>query len=387
MSGPLRVAILTHSTNARGGVVHALELGAALTALGHQAVVHAPDPSGRGFFRQGGVATVSVAAASAPQDVADMVDARVEEYVRHFERAGHRGFDVWHAQDGISANALATLKERGLIPAFARTVHHLDDFADPRLAERQRRSVAAADRVFVVSHMWAARVAAAFSCAPVVVGNGVDLARFSSRAGESDAALRARLGLRGGPVFLSVGGIEERKNSLTILDAFLQLRAIRPAAQLVIAGGASVLDHDRYRQQFRARLTDAALPTDAVVLAGVLSDSEIASLYRLADALVFASVREGFGLVVLEAMASGCPVIASHIAPFTEYLGDDEVAWCNPQQAGSVANAMASVLAEPLRSRLASGGRNAARRHDWLRTARAHLPVYETIRATEAADA
>ena len=50
MSG-LRIAILTHSTNPRGGVVHALELGDALTRLGHHAVVHAPDPHGAGFFR------------------------------------------------------------------------------------------------------------------------------------------------------------------------------------------------------------------------------------------------------------------------------------------------------------------------------------------------
>jgi hypothetical protein len=45
----LRIAILTHSTNPRGGVVHALALGEALCDLGHEAVVHAPDPTGRGF--------------------------------------------------------------------------------------------------------------------------------------------------------------------------------------------------------------------------------------------------------------------------------------------------------------------------------------------------
>ncbi len=51
-SSRLRIAILTHSTNARGGVVHGLELADALTRLGHTAVVHAPDPSGKGFFRK-----------------------------------------------------------------------------------------------------------------------------------------------------------------------------------------------------------------------------------------------------------------------------------------------------------------------------------------------
>ena len=51
MTAPLRIAILTHSTNPRGGVVHALELGDALTRLGHDVTVHAPDPCGAGFFR------------------------------------------------------------------------------------------------------------------------------------------------------------------------------------------------------------------------------------------------------------------------------------------------------------------------------------------------
>jgi glycosyltransferase involved in cell wall biosynthesis len=113
-----------------------------------------------------------------------------------------------------------------------------------------------------------------------------------------------------------------------------------------------------------------------VIHAGVLADVDMPSLYRLADTLVFASVREGFGLVVLEAMASGLPVIASHIPPFTEYLTDDEVVWCDPHSIGSIANAMATVLAEPLRSLLSAKGYRVARRHDWPRTARAHLPVY-----------
>src|SRR5258708_32048968 len=133
MAGRLRIAILTHSTNPRGGVVHALELGDALCRLGHDATVHAPDAASRGFFRNALARTVCVAASPVGRGVATLVETRIADYLRHFERAAHRGFDVWHAQDGISANALATLKERGLIAGFARTVHHVDDFADPRI--------------------------------------------------------------------------------------------------------------------------------------------------------------------------------------------------------------------------------------------------------------
>ena len=70
----------------------------------------------------------------------------------------------------------------------------------------------------------------------------------------------------------------------------------------------------------------------AVVCLGPVPDADMPALYRLADALVFPSVKEGFGLVVLEAMASGMPVVTSRIAPFTEYLDDDDVVWCDPAQ-------------------------------------------------------
>lgn len=379
-SSPLRIAILAHSTNARGGVVHALELAEALTRLGHLAVVHAPDPSGNGFFRQTRVPTVMVKATAITGDVTAMVEARVADYVGHFELPTARRFDVFHAQDGISGNALATLKQCGLIRGFARTVHHIDEFEDPRLQALQQRSIAAAGHIFAVSRMWQNRLATEFASPIAVVGNGVDTLRFAPKRSDLDLALRTRLGLREGPVLLSVGGIEQRKNTINILEAFRQLHAVRPSAQLLIAGGASVLDHHAYQAEFKAQLDQTGLPRSAVIRAGVIADSDMPSLYRVADALVFASIREGFGLAVLEAMASGIAVIASHIAPFTEYLGDDDVVWCDPLNPGSIANAMATVLAQPLRSRLSLNGLMVAHRHDWLQTARLHIPIYDAMR-------
>src|SRR5262249_45594981 len=178
--------ILAHSTNPRGGVVHALELGDALCRLGHDATVHAPDVGGRGFLRKSLARTVCVAASPAGRSVATMVERRIADYLRHFERAEHRGFDVWHAQDGISANALATLKERGLISGFARTVHHVDDFADPRLAALQSRAIESADRLFVVSRLWRDWLARTYGREAALVGNGVDCTQFSPLADTAD---------------------------------------------------------------------------------------------------------------------------------------------------------------------------------------------------------
>ena len=103
------------------------------------------------------------------------------------------------------------------------------------------------------------------------------------------------------------------------------------------------------------------------------------ALYRSADALVFPSIKEGFGLVVLEAMASGVPVVTSRIAPFTEYLGDGDVLWCDPHDTGSIAAAMAAALEPAAGAAVVARGFAVAARHDWATAARAHLPAYEAL--------
>jgi glycosyltransferase-like protein len=376
---PLRIAILAHSTNPRGGVVHAIELAGSLTRLGHEAVVHAPDAGGKGFFRAPISPAVAVIASPVGKDVAEMVRVRIADYLRHFEAAENRKFDVFHAQDAISGNALATLKQRGVIRRFARTVHHIDHFSDPRLGEWQARSIVEADELFTVSTLWQQQILSEFGRPSTGVGNGVDTYRFSGTSRTIDQEVRAKYGINGSPILLAVGGIEERKNSNRILEAFQQVLTIHRDAQLVIAGGASLLDHAPYRRQFETLLAANGVLDRAVLCLGPIPDAEMPSLYRLANALVFPSVKEGFGLVVLEAMASGTPVVTSRIAPFTEYLHENDVVWCDPQSVGSIANAMAMVLTEPLHSRLAQRGALIARQYDWSNTARAHLPVYARL--------
>lgn len=382
MSGqsPLRIALLCHSVNPRGGVVHALELASALRALGHEPVVHAPDPDARGFFRRSDFETVAIPAGPAPSGTLAMVEQRIGEYLGHFEQPKARRFDVFHAQDGISGNALATLQERRLIGGFARTVHHLDDFAEPGLDVLQSRAVSRASLLFVVSELWRSVLRGRFGADATLAPNGVDAERYRPEPDGREAQLRERLGLGEGPTILSVGGIEARKNARRILEAFRQLRALHDGAQLVIAGGASVLDHGAYRADFARELSESGLPTGAVVIPGPLADDDMPALYRLGDVLAFPSLREGFGLVVLEAMASGIPAVVSRIAPFTEYLADDEVAWCDPLSAGSIANALMAALSEPLRSRLARRGPTVAARRGWSACAEAHLAAYGMFR-------
>jgi glycosyltransferase-like protein len=308
-----------------------------------------------------------------------MVEQRIMDYVRHFEQPGRREFDVYHAHDGISGNALATLKERGLIGGFVRTVHHIDQFADPRLMELQDRSINRADFFFTVSALWQRDLKENRGVFSTIVGNGVDRRRLSSATDATALALRQRLTLPDGPVFLSVGGIEARKNSLGMLEAFRQVRAIHPAAQFVIAGGASLLDHRGYQAEFRAALSALGEIANAVHILGTVAEADMPSLYRLADTLVFASLKEGFGLVVLEAMASGVPVVVSSIAPFNEFIRADEAIWCDPHHPGSIAEAMAVSLMPPVRRDLIPKGLAIAAHHSWETVAASHLPTYAKL--------
>ena len=392
MTRGLRIALLTHSTNPRGGVSHCLALAEALTGLGHEAVVHAPDPGRRGFFREARCGTVLVPACRVEsRSTADMVEQRIGEYWDWFRAPGNRGFDIYHAHDGIGGNALADLTEAGLISGFVRTVHHLDGFEDPRIEARQVRAIEAADTVLCVSDLWAEILKRDYGIAARRIRNGVDTTAFSPRPDASDPTVRTRWGLGGGPTFLSIGGLEPRKNSLLLIEAFAAVRARHPTAKLVVVGGASVLDHADYARRCEAALHDRGLeagPGRSVVITGPVPQNELAALYRIADTLAFPSLVEGFGLAVLEAMASGTPVVVSRIAPFTEYLGEADALWATPTDPDAIAAALEASLDPDRRQTLAERGHRVAARFDWASSARAHLDLYKaSVRAGESTHA
>lgn len=395
-AAPLRVALFTHSVNPRGGVVHTLELARALGRAGHDVTVVAPAGPGERLFRDDagahaittprerfaldGYRVVLARTGAAPAGTVGMVETRIAAIRRAFDRAALARFDVLHAQDSISGNALADWKAEGAIAGFVRTVHHLDTFADPRLDAWQRRAWRDADRVLCVSADWTSRMRDAHGVAARQVANGVDIERFAHAPAAAIAAVRQRFGLQAnGATVLAIGGIEARKNTRALLDAFAQLRHAKPHAQLVIAGGASLLDHDAYTRDFLARAAELGLPVGAggaVVPTGPLDDAAIVALLHAADAVSMVSLREGFGLVVLEALASGKPVAVSRIAPFTEHLDARTAIWADPGSTDSIAQA----LHDALDGRRAPDFREAVpallARFSWAASAASHAALY-----------
>ena len=374
---PLRIGLFTYATQARGGVAHAVELANALHDLGHDVVLHALDESGRGFFREPRAPYRRIVVEPHSGGIATYVRSRVASYLDAWDPRTPP-FDVYHAHDGISGNALATLVERGAIPSFTRTVHHADDYTDPTLDELQERSIRSAEACFVVSDVWRTRVRERFGIEAKRVGNGVDLARFVPATAAERARTRKGFGFGGGPLFLVIGGIEARKNTIGSLEAFAEVRRTLPSAQLVIAGGASVFDHSAYRKAFAARAETLGLELGSpVVFLGVVPDAEMPNLIAAADALVFPSLMEGFGLVILEALASGVPVVTSAIAPFTEYLDARSAILVDPHDHRAIATGMREALDPRVRARRIEAGADVAARHTWAGVARAHITYYE----------
>jgi glycosyltransferase-like protein len=392
---PLRIAMLTHSVNPRGGVVHALALSEQLQAFGHDVTLFAPDPHGQGLFRDSGCRFQSIPGPVGGSAIRERVRQRIADYVRFFSAAAAPQFDLYHAQDAISANAMADLAHAGLISGYLRTVHHLDIFEDPQLAAWQERAFRQARVCLCVSQTWRDVLMGQYGVTAQCVANGVDVRRYSAMKEPHDDAVRRRYGLGAGPVFLSVGGMEARKNTLAVIAAFIEIRRTTPDAQLVIAGGASVFDHATYRAECMALLSAHGLmprveptpPThagrasdddivQAVVITGTVADDDMPCLYRCANALVFPSFKEGFGLVVLEAMASGVPVIVSRIAPFTEYLDEATCMWVDPHDSASIADAMSAVRDPLRREALISAAMRRARDFSWEASAARHIALY-----------
>ncbi len=376
----LRIALLTYSTKPRGSVVHTLELAQALSDVGHHPCVFALDKEGQGFHRPVTFATGEVPASVCHGDTDALIQQRIKEFVDFFEQLfsqGFMGYDIYHAQDCLSANALAVLKDRGRLSHFVRTVHHIEDFKSPYLRDCQEKSIYQSDRCLCVSELWQQVLKKDYGITAHRVVNGVST-RFSACLSGRELVLAERYGINSDPIYLTVGGIEPRKNSMNLLEAFRWVHHYRPAAQLVIAGGATLFDYQDYRDAFLARVKTYGL-TEAVLLLGVVPDADLPVLYRLADAFVFPSIIEGWGLVVLEAIASGLPVLTSNQAPFTEFLSAQSAALVNPEDVDAIAHAMLEIVKPDIAQSLVSQSRSTIERYSWEASARMHLDLYEKM--------
>ncbi|WP_217914275.1 glycosyltransferase [Miltoncostaea marina] len=260
---------------------------------------------------------------------------------RAARRAG--GVDVVYAHFLFPTGAAAAIAARvGRVPyvltAHGQDVRNLDRATVRRATAPVLRG--ARELIAVSGHLADALRATGLALPPLsVIDMGVDTERF--RPGDR-AAARSRLGIGAeGPLVLAVGGLTERKNPLGLLQAFARVRAARPDARLAFVGDgplAGAVDAG-------ARRLGVA---GAVLRPGALPHERVADWVAACDVLALVSLVEPLGIVALEALAGGRPVVATAVGGTREVVPDPAAGRVvDPRDPGAIARAIGELLDEP----------------------------------------
>jgi glycosyltransferase involved in cell wall biosynthesis len=184
------------------------------------------------------------------------------------------------------------------------------------------------------------------------------------------AAARQRHGVPdGAKLLVHVGGMNPHKNILKLLEAMPRVIAACGEVRLAIVGDTSGKGFWDNVEALRAFVAETPPLAEHVRFTGYLSDEALAELLNGAEALVFPSLWEGFGLPAVEAMACGVPVVASRRGSLPEVAGDAGL-YFDPEDAHSIAEAILKLLRDrDLRVRLAAAARQRAGLFRWDRAA------------------
>ena len=204
-----------------------------------------------------------------------------------------------------------------------------------------------------------------------VVHNGIDHEQFQPV--EDERSIRgfcAEWELEK-PFILYLGGYDYRKNVDVLIRA---LPHVPDEVDLVLAGG--VYSGDRRRME---ELADSLGVGDRIRFPGYVDDEVLCELYAAAEVFAYPSLAEGFGLQLLEAMAVGCPVVASNRSSLPEVVGDAGLL-VDPEDPKMIGEALRRCVDdEETRRRLEVDGRERAKEFSWRRTAEETIAVYRKV--------
>lgn len=360
-----------------GGVnSHVAQLAAEFRRSGHEVWVIAPVardktvPEGV-FAVSRSIATVPTGGSNARVSLSPRASRRIKKLLEE-ER-----FDVVHLHNPLTpVVSMSFLQHRDVAQdtAMVATLHEyradknpLFTLGDPVI----HRLIQRLDGRIAVSEVSRAFNKTYFPGDYVVIPNGIDVARFSG----PDVRPFDRF-QDGRPTVLFVGRLEYRKGFKYLLRAWPWVREVVPDARLLVVGA---FDKRRKRPYVRYARQQGIR---GVRFVGPASHSELPRYYRTADIFCAPSAGfESFGIVLLEGMAAGVPVVASDIPGYRTVLDDDvQGTLVQPRHPQALAKAIIDLLLEPdRRARLGQAGRIKAAAYDWSRVALQVLEFYAQV--------
>jgi glycosyltransferase involved in cell wall biosynthesis len=206
-----------------------------------------------------------------------------------------------------------------------------------------------------------------------VVHEGVDAIFFKAPNIEEITDYHIVKSLLNTSFVLTVGQISPRKNLQTVLRAFNKLKDKLPNLQLITVGGNG-WDYDKVKEQVKVLGLE-----NRVHFLGYVSDDLLRFLYRKAVVFVYPSLFEGFGLTVLEAMASSCPVITSNTSSLPEISGDAAIL-INPEDVDELSANIALVSTnKKIREQMITKGLQRVKTFTWEKAAALTFDIYKNI--------
>jgi len=309
-------------------------------------------------------------------------------------------YDLIHAHYWLSGVAALALKTRWSVPVLQmfhtlgrlknRVARSAAELEPAVRVEEETRIVSEADRIVAANVVERAELLRDYAAHPSRIATipcGVDTDLFTPG---DRAEARRRLGLDDRPVLLWVGRMAPIKGLDTLLDTVARLREGRRDMRLLVVGGDADEPTSGHETSLRHRIARLGL-VDSVRFVGPQPQSVLPLYYAAADLTVLPSYYESFGMVALEAMACGSPVIASRVGGLITTIRDGVTGFLVPDgDVGALAERIESLVADPeLRWRLGREGVRWAAQHRWPCVAEAVCKEYASLesRATAHLDA
>ena len=385
---PARVLIVSweYPPIVEGGLArHVRKLSERLAAAGTDVHVltrggdHAPTEEERH-----GVTVHRVREPGFPRDDLDAFLAWVHQMNADMLATGHAlherfDFDVVHSHDWLVAAAAERLALRMRVP-WVVTVHAtehgrhqgwVDKHPQSHIHAVERRMVHRADRVIACSQYMQGHVAEVFGlprASVAVINNGID--PDDLHVPEDLDALRAKYAAPDQKLVLLAGRLVYEKGFQDALDALPSVIRRVGRVRFLVAGTGT------HESELKVQALRLGLNWHGT-FAGWLGDDTLHGLYRIADLCVIPSLYEPFGLVALEAMASGCPCIAADTGGLREVVPREVGLRFRSRDAGALARTMERVLTdEQLHARLSAEGREHVLRFDWSDVAQRTNALY-----------